>query len=303
MAKKIHVIINPGAGQPQPVLHILNSVFQTAGVDWDVALTKDSGDAERMARQAAASGVDVVAAYGGDGTIMEVARGLMNSEVPLAILPGGTANLVSVELGIPKDLELAARIACNRASPVRLVDVGQVMPSIPNEKDTQPQYFMLRVSLGYDVNVDSIADRRLKDRYGMLAYSIAGLKALETSTPVPYKFVLDGVPHEVEGFSCMVDNAGNMGVSGFNLAAGINVSDGLLDVIVVRDRRFRSFVAVGSSIAKRIPNPKFFHHWQARHIEIATDRPHQIAIDGELSWNTPVSIQVLPHAVRVLTLN
>ncbi len=108
MQRKVHVIINPASGRPKPVLHILNSVFKQAEVDWDISLTKASGDAERFARQAVADGVDIVASYGGDGTVMEVARGVMGSPVPLAILPGGSANLMAVELGIPKDLEQAA---------------------------------------------------------------------------------------------------------------------------------------------------------------------------------------------------
>jgi diacylglycerol kinase family enzyme len=62
MARKIHVVVNPASGQPQPILNTLNSVFHPLGIDWDVFLTKESGDAERFARQAAAAGVDVVAA-------------------------------------------------------------------------------------------------------------------------------------------------------------------------------------------------------------------------------------------------
>ncbi len=65
---KIHVVINPAAGQDEPMLNMLNDVFQPAGVKWDVSLTHQAGDATRLAAEAAASGVDLVAAYGGDGT-------------------------------------------------------------------------------------------------------------------------------------------------------------------------------------------------------------------------------------------
>src|SRR5690349_8821813 len=110
--KRIHVIINPISGRPQPVLYTLNSVFRAAGVGWDVSVTHECGDACRAAKAAASQGIDVVAVYGGDGTVLEAATGLLGTTTPLAILPGGTANVLSVELGIPHDLTAATRIAC-----------------------------------------------------------------------------------------------------------------------------------------------------------------------------------------------
>ncbi len=80
MVKRIYVVINPASGQPKPVLHTLNSVFRAADVDWDVSITKESGDGQRFAKEALATGADVVAAFGGDGTVMEVASALMGSQ-------------------------------------------------------------------------------------------------------------------------------------------------------------------------------------------------------------------------------
>jgi diacylglycerol kinase (ATP) len=82
--KRIQVIINPAAGGDKPILNVLNDVLQPAGVDWDISLTHKGGDGTRLAREAAAAGVDLVAAYGGDGTQMEVANGLLGSGVPQA---------------------------------------------------------------------------------------------------------------------------------------------------------------------------------------------------------------------------
>ena len=96
-----------------------------------------------------------------------------DGHIPMAILPGGTANLMSVELGIPKDLTQAAQIIVDPGSVVRYVDMGQV----------GNQRFMLRVGIGFAGEKVKIADRELKDKWGILAYSIAGLKALKT-TPV-----------------------------------------------------------------------------------------------------------------------
>jgi YegS/Rv2252/BmrU family lipid kinase len=291
MARKIHVIVNPASGQPQPILHTLNSIFYPLGIDWEVFITKQSGDAERYARQAAAAGVDVVAAFGGDGTVMEAARGLFGSETPLAILPGGTANLMSVELGIPKNLAQAAAIAADPKSRVRVVDAG-----LFGDKT----YFLLRVSLGFGARKVEIADRDLKDRYGVLAYSIGALKALTQTQLANYRLTLDGQSYETQGVTCLVDNAGNIGFAGLGLKS-ILVDDGLLDVIVVRDARVKSFIAIGAGIGGAKLNPEYIQHWQAREISIEADPPQPVVIDGELAGQTPVSVRVVPGLVRVLT--
>lgn len=290
MTRRIQVIINPGSGQPKPILHTLNQVFRAAGIKWDVCLTEESGDAERFAKEAVEAGVDVVAAFGGDGTVMEVARGVMGSDVPMAILPGGTANLMSVELGIPKDLQQAAEIAADENNPVKGVDVGKIGET----------YFLLRVGLGIAAQKVEIADREMKDKYGIMAYSIAALKAMKDAKQVKYIFNLDGEQVEAEGVTCLVDNAGNFGVSGFKASKEISVFDGLLDVLLVRDRRFQSFVAVGKAVAISAPDQDMVYHWQAREIEISADPPQSIQVDGEVGWQTPVSIRIIPKAVNVL---
>ncbi len=291
MARKIHVIVNPASGQPQPILHTLNSIFYPLGIDWEVFITKQSGDAERYARQAAAAGVDVVAAFGGDGTVMEAARGLFGSETPLAILPGGTANLMSVELGIPKNLAQAAAIAADPKSRMRVVDAG-----LFGDKT----YFLLRVSLGFGARKVEIADRDLKDRYGVLAYSIGALKALTQTQLAHYRLTLDGQSYETQGVTCLVDNAGNIGFAGLGLKS-ILVDDGLLDVIVVRDARVKSFIAIGAGIGGAKLNPAYIQHWQAREISIEADPPQPVVIDGELAGQTPVSVRAVPGLLRVLT--
>ena len=70
---RVKIIINPGAGQPEPVLSILNDTLGKAGLDWDVAITHKSGDGFDAAKSAVAEGVDLVCSYGGDGTMSEVA--------------------------------------------------------------------------------------------------------------------------------------------------------------------------------------------------------------------------------------
>ncbi len=291
MAKKVYVIVNPASGQPQTVLHSLNAVFHPAGVEWQVFITKESGDAKRYAQQAVADGVDVVAANGGDGTVMEVADGIMGSQLPMAILPGGTANLVSVELGIPKDLQKAAELIVSDASKIMKVDIGRI----------GTEYFLLRVGLGVAAEKVKLADRSMKDRFGLAAYSIAGAKAVMSAKQARYRFNLDGNVVEEYGITCLVDNAGNMGRPEFRAAKNISMCDGVLDVILIHDISVESIVTSLSGIAGHdIDSSKVFH-WQAAKIGIDVDPPMDIQVDGEIRGQTPLTIETIPQAIGILT--
>jgi YegS/Rv2252/BmrU family lipid kinase len=286
---RVHVVINPGSGQPKPILHTLNKVLRPKGIDWDISLTKKSGDAERFARQAAESGADVVAAYGGDGTVMEVARGLMELETPMAILPGGTANLMSVELGIPGDLEKAVGIMTDENAYPRSIDVGKVGDG----------YFLLRVGMGFAARKVQNADRQLKDRYGVLAYSLAAVKAITAKNEATYRLIIDDKDYEIRSRACQVYNAGNMGKAGTAPAPGISVDDGLLDILALREKASLSLLAHGVEHSLR-HTEELFYHWKGQQICIEADPPQPVHIDGEVVGPTPVEIGILPKAIRVL---
>ena len=292
MTKKIHIVINPASGQPRPILNQINDVFYPLDIQWEVSITRKSGDATRFAQQAIADGADVIAAYGGDGTVMEVSQAVQGGEIPMAILPGGTANLMSLELDIPKNLTQAAQIMVDPDSVIRRIDMGQ----------SGGRRFMLRVGMGFDAEKVKLADRDLKDRWGILAYSIAGLKALTTVPMAHYRITVDGVTYETDGKNCLIDNAGNLGMPGISASPLTSVNDGLLDVTVVRDNSLSSLIAVSDQMRGIEPNPDALKHWQGREIHIESDPPQGIQGDGEVWGFTPITVKVLPAVLPVMTL-
>jgi YegS/Rv2252/BmrU family lipid kinase len=286
----VQVVINPAAGKSEPVLSTLNRVFREADVHWEVSVTHRYGDARRRAQEAVEQGCDIVAAYGGDGTVMEVANGLMGSEVPLGILPGGTGNVFSLELGLPQKLEDAARLICDEASAVQSVDVGQC------GEDS----FLLRVLVGYGARRVQGTTREMRDRYGKMAYFVAALQALSDLEPVGYRFDLDGKSVEVESFSCILMNAGNIGVPGVSLIPDVSVHDGLLDLVAMEDTDVGSLSSIAASIVDPEREAEGLYHWQAREIRIESRQPQPVAGDGEDWGETPVTAKVLPKALKVL---
>ena len=288
-------IINPAAGQDRPVLGTLNRAFQASGVNWDVGLTKQAGDALRMAREAVVAGVDAVAVYGGDGTVMEVAAGLSGSGIPLAIFPGGTANVMSVELGIPNDLEQAVALVSGAARQIRTVDMGRVRDSGGNE-----QMFILRLSIGYLARMTEGAARETKNRVGTLAYALSALQALAQAEIAHFQITVDGETVESDGVTCMIANSGSLGVSGLTLSRQMSVDDGLLDVLVLHNA---DLIEVAKVIGNSISGVENFPHWQGREITLHADPAQPIECDGEMIHATPVTVSVVPQSLRVIVPN
>ncbi len=121
------------------------------------------------------------------------------------------------------------------------------------------------------------------------------MKDLKTAR---YKLTLDGEQYEVDGFTCRVDNSGNFG-HGLSFSKEISVSDGLLDVTIVRDLSHTSVKSIVSdAVGRGTRDADAFHHWQAREITIEADPPQHVIGDGELWGETPISLKVLPQAVH-----
>lgn len=300
MAPRIHVIINPAAGGQSPILNTLNTVFGEAGAEWDVSLTKENGDGRRFAEEAVAAGADIVAAYGGDGTVADVASGLVGSGVPLGILPGGTANVLSGEFRIPQELGAACALLTGTGR-IRTVDVGRV----------NDHYFLLRVGIGFEAAMVAGADRTLKERLGPLAYGLAALQALREPDVSAYRIKLDDNEIECTGLTCIIANSGNLGAPGLSFAPNVKVDDGLLDVIVVRRADLGTLAALIASAAglDQVDSPEAeqvvdaeeaMQHWQARQITVEAEPPQTVQVDGELIHPTPVSTEVIPQALRVI---
>jgi diacylglycerol kinase (ATP) len=294
---RVHIIINPASGQDRPVLAILNDVFHPSGIDWDVSVTKEAGDGRRYALAALESGVDAIGVYGGDGTVNEVASALVGAETPLAIFPGGTANVMSVELGIPNDLLEACALVARGAGVVRAIDVG----------DTGEHIFLTRIGMGLEATVIQQTEREQKDRHGWLAYALNGLRQLVDPKLSHYRLTIDGETIESHGLVCMVANSGilspNSGLPGkpvISFSPTISVTDGLLDILVVRSADIGYLLSVAANMVAGAETAQPLLHWTGREVSVVADPPQSIQYDGEVIGYTPVTAWVRPQALRVI---
>lgn len=228
----------------------------------------------------------MVMGYGGDGTQMEVANGVMGSGVPLGILPGGTGNAMAFELGIPRNLAKATELLC-QSQHRRNLDVGQI----------DDQYFMLRAYTG--IQPEQRVSRETKDRFGSLAYSADLFHTMNPDQRPRYQLTIDGQEIEDEGFICMIINAGSLGTVDVQSTSKIDASDGLLDVLIINNN-LSSLQAVTSFFVGVGAAQKRAHHWQGREISVHVDPAQEIWIDGESYKPTPFTAKVVPQALKVV---
>jgi diacylglycerol kinase (ATP) len=288
--QRIHVVINPASGQNQPILNVLNDVFHSAGAEWDVSITHKGGDATRQARAAAEAGVDLVAAYGGDGTQMEVANGLLGTGVPQAILPGGTGNAMAHELHIPLDLRGAAQLIVSSRNR-RAIDLAR----------SGDRVYMLRTYTG--VPAEAGASREEKDRLGQLAYIRASLKIASQMKPIHYFGKVDGQQFETEALICFILNAGSIGgVLGINLptVGNVDISDGFLDLYAISADIKQPLISLPKQLLHTEDSQLKIYHWQGREISLEANPPQDVWIDGEVGGETPFHTSVIPRALEIV---
>lgn len=285
---KIHVVINPAAGKDEPVLNVLNDVFSQHGVDWSVSVTKGFGEATQFAREAAAAGADLVAAYGGDGTQHEVANGLLGTTAVMGVLAGGTGNGFAAELGIPSDLRTAVALLCTSTNrrQIDMVQIGQT-------------HFTQRLYIGTEPEEQT--SREDKDRFGAFAYVLDTYRRNinRTETEVFYRIHIDEQYIEMPASKLYVVNGAKAG-AGFSVTGNFSSpDDGVLELFVLDTKNMMTLVAALERVVNLQTEMASQFIWQGKEIHIETEPDQAVWIDGEYYGRTPISLKIRPSALTV----
>jgi YegS/Rv2252/BmrU family lipid kinase len=252
-----------------------------------VVVTEHVGHGRELAAAAAAAGARLVIAWGGDGTISEVASSLIGSNVALGIVPAGSGNGLARELGIAR--RPAAAIA----------DAVRATPSPIDVGDVEGRYFVNTAGIGFDAHVASrfaTASRR-----GFLGYVNVTARALASYVPLEYRISVDGRPAQiVRAVLVTIANSAQFG-NGARIAPGAKVDDGELDLVTFEERsRFRTLCALPrlfNGTANRIAGCTTTRLQQ---VTISADAPLTFHVDGEpVLGGTTLRARVHPAALRV----
>ena len=292
----IHAVTNADAGQAGG-LSLPDS--------WTIWETSDDLSPTEAARRAREAGATRVVACGGDGTVNAVARALVGTDVELAVVPQGTANVLATDFGVPADPEEAVALA-DGASPGRswTIDVGEV-----ERGDEPPQLFLMRVGIGVGATMVTDADPEMKEKWGRAAYFARFVRASRAQGRVGYRIVVDGEAHRAHGVTCLVCNSVNPGLRGVRLLEDADLDDGSLDVVVFRwlsvGVLFRLAARAGLSWATgrglHIDRSHLVRRYTGARVEVTPDPPQDLACDGEaFECEVPLRARVVPGALRVL---
>jgi YegS/Rv2252/BmrU family lipid kinase len=287
MERSVRLIINPraGGGRAARLLPAVESALRSQGIGFSVAPTTSIEHARELARGARAAG-ELAAAMGGDGLVGAVASELEGGGT-LAVLPGGRGNDFARKLGLGDDPVAACSVLSGGRE--RLLDLAAV----------GDRRYLGILSAGLDSDVQDIVNAsRLP--LGGAVYVYGALRALATWRPADWEVEVDGERHAFRGYSVAVAKSGVFG-GGMWLVPQAQLDDGLLHVVLIRDRPRLSYLAGLRRVFRgtHLSRPGITV-LTGRSVTFSCDRPFAAYADGDPIADLPVTVGIRPRALRVI---
>ncbi len=287
--RRLALIVNPvaGGGRPARALPQVQAELRARGFEQRFEYTKSLAHARELALEAA-SGGEVAVAFGGDGLISAVSGALRDSDGVVGILPGGRGNDLCRVLGIPLKPVAACEVLASGL--VRPLDLGEA----------GGRAFAGIASCGFDSVVNQIANDTTVVR-GSPVYGLALLRALPSWKPAGFEVTLDGGEvRRFTGYSVAAANSRQFG-GGMRLAPDASLSDGLLDVVIIEDMSKPRFLRLAPTVfSGRHLRYREVSVARAREVHISATESFTLYADGEAIAELPVTVRVLPAAVRMI---
>jgi diacylglycerol kinase (ATP) len=292
------VFVNPtaGGGRGRACLPRIRRVFEAASLPAEFIFVRSAGDLESKALDAINCGKQLLFALGGDGSFQGLVNAAYGSEVILGVLPAGGGNDFAAGLQLPED-PVAAAEAVLRAQP-RRVDLARVRTA-----NGRVRLYSGGGGLGIDAEAARHANGAFRHLPGRSRYIASALRAFCTHRGVRVKAEFprsDLPPLEVNSLLAAVLNTPTYG-AGIRLAPDARVDDGWLDAVIVEDLNVFQVSALLPRILMsgelRTPHVKRI---RVQAVKFTADRQCMFHGDGEILGPTPVEVEVVPQAVRVL---
>jgi YegS/Rv2252/BmrU family lipid kinase len=294
--RELVLISNPNAGRggarrAREVAEFCEMLKQR-GLLVEALHTRAPGDAEELARKAVREGAREVIVSGGDGTINEAVQGLIGSDVRLGIWPRGTANVLARELGLPfKPDQLAEVIARGHT---RSIYAGCALKEATGER----RYFCLMAGIGLDASIVRGVPSGLKRRIGKGAFWYSGLGHLARWQPVPFTVEVDGQIFQAT-FTAIGKAAHYGGDLSITPHARLDQPEFEICLIDTESRlRYLHLLshAMGAGVQERTPASRLIRATRAR-----AYGPTSVQVDGELIGDLPMTFEIIPHPLQVIT--
>lgn len=231
--------------------------------------------------------VELAIAAGGDGTLNSAVDGLIETGLPLGVVPLGTANDFARTLDLPTDLAEACRVIA--AGHTRTIDVGQV----------NGKHFVNVASIGLSVEITRQLTKEVKRVWGVFAYLIAASKALYHSRLFRAEIRTETESFQVRTLQIAVGNGRYYG-GGLTVAENAEIDDHRLDLYSLELTLFwQIFTLPWRLKTGALSESQYARTLRGKSFEIVTSRPYRINTDGELTVLTPATFKIVPDALTV----
>ncbi len=290
----LYVILNPAAGMihPDHAGQQIRDWCAQNGWQCDIYLTAEDEDLAPVIASAVQNGYGIIAAVGGDGTVSAVAGGMVNCPVPLLIVPLGTGNLLARDMGVPFGLPRALQVLSAETT-ILMMDMMRV----------NHHYGVLNAGVGFSSLLIKNTPREEKRRLGFLAYLKSAVRAIFGLQPHHFRVSVDGgKPMRINASEIYIANGGLLGVQIPFEGLRVLPDDGRVDMFIIKARTLRDYLEILYYILRRKPRqaPKMQYIQSANTIRIESETKLPVQSDGEVIGETPVTIHVIPNAVKVL---
>ncbi len=294
----VFVVMNPvgGSCDPLAVRAALDTAFgadQSAYRVYETSGAEDE-DITALVHRAIGEGAQLIVAVGGDGTVSQVAEGLIGGDVPLGIIPGGTANVLAQELGLPTDVAGAAQLLAgeHRTRTIDMLKVGE-------------RHFVLAVSIGLESLMIANTGRQAKRRFGRLAYIYTAFAQLIGFEQPRFTIVADGKRSRPRALQVLVANGGTLGIKALRWGPDIELDDGVANLCIVSARTFVDYIKIiWFAVTRQHRRSVNLRYIPVRNrVTIATSDPLPVQADGEVIGTTPLTVEVVAGALKVVVPN
>jgi YegS/Rv2252/BmrU family lipid kinase len=293
MPRSACLIFNPIAGQsnPEQDLAKIQAILEPE-LDLDLRFTTEEINADQIAREALEQGAEAIIASGGDGTLSAAAAALVGSNIPFGVISRGTANAFATALGIPDAIEAACQTILGGIT--RVVDAAYC-----NGKP-----MVLLAGVGFEAEAVERADRAAKNRFGMLAYILAGVEQLRNFKTFETQIELEDKIVTVTAAAVTIANAAPPTSILAQGSAGVIVDDGLLDLTIVApvsiaDAIAASYHLLQTAFRGDATKRDNIGYLRAKRFKVTTNPPQKVVLDGEMLGTTPIEVECVPGGLTV----
>lgn len=299
-------ILNPRAssGKSAQRWPAIARALEAAGIAFEARETSGPGDATRLAREALRAGATTVVAVGGDGTIHEVVNGFFDGETPinpaarLGIVPVGSGSDLIKTLGIPADA--AGAIARLTRNEPMAMDLG-LARFTNHQGQSELRYYINSASAGMSGAVLRTMAGLPRFVTGSAAYLLGSLLTMGGFRPFACRLAIDDQPEADHRALMVVVNNGRYFGGGMEALPKAEVTDGLLDVLVLKDRSLPELLVNFPKIYLGTHLTSPIVEWvRARRVAMMGGEPQLLELDGEQPGVTPATFEVVPKALQVL---